>query len=167
MSETNITIRSMTGQHEAESCARMMANTDPWVTLGRDYAACLKSVLNPDREVYVAVGEGESSEIAGLLILNMHGAFVGYLQSICVAPNWQNRGVGTQLIAFAEQRIFRDVPNVFLCVSSFNPNARRLYERLGYELIGEIKDFMTAGYSEFLLRKTLGPTAGYVGQPGR
>lgn len=167
MSETNITIRLMTGQHEAESCARMMANTDPWVTLGRDYAACLKSVLNPDREVYVAVGEGESSEIAGLLILNMHGAFVGYLQSICVAPNWQNRGVGTQLIAFAEQRIFRDVPNVFLCVSSFNPNARRLYERLGYELIGEIKDFMTAGYSEFLLRKTLGPTAGYVGQPGR
>ncbi len=167
MSETNITIRLMTGQHEAESCARMMANTDPWVTLGRDYAACLKSVLNPDREVYVAVGEGDSSEIAGLLILNMHGAFVGYLQSICVAPNWQNRGVGTQLIAFAEQRIFRDVPNVFLCVSSFNPNARRLYERLGYELIGEIKDFMTAGFSEFLLRKTLGPTAGYVGQPGR
>lgn len=156
---TNIQIRLIQNSSEIEMCARTMANTDPWITLGRDYAACLQSIQHPDKEVYVAVGEGD--EIAGLLVLNMHGAFVGYLQSICVAPAWQNRGVGTRLIAFAEARIFRDVPNVFLCVSSFNPDARRLYERLGYEVIGEIKDFMMAGYSEFLLRKTLGPTAGY------
>lgn len=159
---TNIQIRLIQTSSETEICARMMAHTDPWLTLGRDDAACLQSIQHPDKEVYVAVGEGD--EIAGLLVLNMHGAFVGYLQSICVAPAWQNRGVGTRLIAFAEDRIFRDVPNVFLCVSSFNPNARRLYERLGYEFIGEIKDFMMAGYSEFLLRKTLGPTADYAGR---
>ncbi|GIK65123.1 MAG: hypothetical protein BroJett018_29170 [Chloroflexota bacterium] len=162
---TNIQIRLIQNSSETEICARMMANTDPWITLGRDYAACLQNILHPDKEVYVAVGEGDGTdEIAGLLVLNMHGAFVGYLQSICVAPQWQNRGVGTRLIAFAEERIFRDVPNVFLCVSSFNPGARRLYARLGYEVIGEIKDFMMAGYSEFLLRKTLGPTAGYLGR---
>lgn len=162
---TNIQIRLIQNSSETEICARMMANTDPWITLGRDYAACLQNILHPDKEVYVAVGEGDGTdEIAGLLVLNMHGAFVGYLQSICVAPQWQNRGVGTRLIAFAEERIFRDVPNVFLCVSSFNPDARRLYARLGYEVIGEIKDFMMAGYSEFLLRKTLGPTAGYLGR---
>lgn len=162
---SSIQIRPIQNTNEVEKCARMMANTDPWITLGRDYAACLQSIEHPDKEVYVAVGEGaDGDEIAGLLVLNMHGAFVGYLQSICVAPQWQNRGVGTRLIAFAEARIFRDVPNVFLCVSSFNPDARRLYERLGYELIGEIKDFMLAGYSEFLLRKTLGPTAGYQGR---
>lgn len=160
---TSNQIRPIYNSREAEICARMMANTDPWITLGRDFAACLQNIQHPDKEVYVAVGD-DGDEIAGLLVLNMHGAFVGYLQSICVAPQWQNRGVGTRLIAFAEERIFRDVPNVFLCVSSFNPDARRLYERLGYELIGEIKDFMMAGYSEFLLRKTLGPTAGYPGR---
>jgi ribosomal protein S18 acetylase RimI-like enzyme len=65
--------------------------------------------------------------------------------------------VGTDLIRFAEERIFPTYPNVFLCVSSFNPRARALYERLGYELIGELHDFLIAGHSEFLLRKTTGP----------
>ncbi len=61
------------------------------------------------------------------------------------------------MIAFAEERIFQNHPNVFLCVSSFNPDARRLYERLGYEYIGELKDFIVAGHSELIYRKTLGP----------
>lgn len=43
----------------------------------------------------------------------------------------------------------------FLCVSSFNPRARALYERLGYELIGELKDFVIDGASELLMRKRL------------
>jgi RimJ/RimL family protein N-acetyltransferase len=35
--------------------------------------------------------------------------------------------------------------------------ARRLYERLGYELIGELRDDLVRGSSELLLRKTIGP----------
>jgi hypothetical protein len=42
-------------------------------------------------------------------------------------------------------------------VSSFNPDARRLYERLGYSVVGELKDLIVPGHSEILLRKTLGP----------
>ena len=67
------------------------------------------------------------------------------------------RGVGRRLLAFAEERIFRESPNVFLCVSSFNAGARRLYLRLGYELIGELKDYIVRGHSELLMRKTRGP----------
>ena len=69
----------------------------------------------------------------------------------------RGRGVGTRLVEFAERRIFSETPNVFLCVSSFNPRARALYERLGYELIGELKDYLIEGASEFLMRKTIGP----------
>ena len=58
---------------------------------------------------------------------------------------------------FAEERIFRDSPNVFLCVSSFNTRAKALYERLGYELVGELKDYIVKGYSEYVFRKTVGP----------
>ena len=32
-----------------------------------------------------------------------------------------------------------------------------MYERLGYEVIGELKDYLTRGYAEILLRKTVGP----------
>ena len=56
-------------------------------------------------------------------------------------------------------RILRDHPNVFLCVSGFNPAARRLYERLGYTCIGELKDYVVQDQSEWLYRKTRGPLA--------
>ena len=44
-----------------------------------------------------------------------------------------------------------------MCVSSFNTEAQKLYLRLGYEIVGELKDYIVAGYSEILLRKTIGP----------
>ena len=74
-------------------------------------------------------------------------------------------GLGTQLVAFAEQRIHRESPNVFLCVSSFNPGARSLYERLGYEFVGTLKDFLVEGYDELLYRKSSGPWNTFKPQP--
>jgi ribosomal-protein-alanine N-acetyltransferase len=61
------------------------------------------------------------------------------------------------LIEFSEKRIFTEAPNVFMCVSSFNTKAKDLYERLGYEIIGELKDYILSGQSEILMRKTLAP----------
>ena len=94
-------------------------------------------------------------------MLNMKGAFVGYIQTVCVAPECRGRGIGTLLVRFAEERVFRDTPNVFLCVSSFNADARRLYERLGYALVGELTDYLVRGHAELLMRKTLGPLTGF------
>jgi [ribosomal protein S18]-alanine N-acetyltransferase len=47
------------------------------------------------------------------------------------------------------------------CVSSFNTDAQRLYERLGYQRVSELPDYIVAGYSEILLRKTTGPLTGF------
>ena len=143
---------------EADICARMMARSEPWKTLRRDYRASYKLLTDPTKEVTIAELE---SEIAGCIIITMRGAFVGYIQSICVAERWRDQGIGTQLLKHAEQRIFRDTPNVFLCVSSFNSGARRLYERLGYQLVGELTDYVVAGHSELLLRKTIAPLADF------
>jgi ribosomal protein S18 acetylase RimI-like enzyme len=131
-----------------------MAGTDPWITLGRGYEASLARIKDPSREVYVAIDE---SGVAGFLILCMVGAFVGYIQTVLVAPDRQGRGIGSQLVEFAENRIFEESPNAFLCVSSFNTGARRLYERLGYRYIGELSDYIVRGHSELLFRKTRGP----------
>src|SRR5919206_5822 len=108
------------------------------------------------QEVYVAVRDGS---VVGFVILVVKGAFVGYIRTIAVRADWRSRGLGRRLIWFAEERIFRDSPNVFICVSSFNERARALYERLGYELVGELRDYIVQGHSEWLLRKTLGPLA--------
>jgi len=44
-----------------------------------------------------------------------------------------------------------------MCVSSLNLGARRLYDRLGYQVIGELTNYIVQGHSEILLRKTTGP----------
>ena len=147
-------IRPVASDEELAQCARMMAGTDPWMTLGRGYEASLRIIKDPSREVYVAVDE---SGLAGCLVLCMVGAFIGYIQTVIVAPDRQGKGIGSQLVAFAEDRIFRQSPNAFLCVSSFNSGARRLYERLGYRYVGELSDYIVRGHSELLFRKTQAP----------
>ncbi|MFC1683362.1 GNAT family N-acetyltransferase [Candidatus Zixiibacteriota bacterium] len=152
--QKDLVISRLASNDQAEQCARMMAGSEPWITLGRDHESCLNLLGAPSREVYVGlIGE----QVAGFIILVMQGVFRGYIQTVGVLPSLRSRGFGTQLIEFAEQRIFREVPNVFLCVSSFNVQAQRLYRRLGYEVIGEIREFFVPGHSEILMRKSLGP----------
>ena len=148
------TIRPIQGREEIDVCARMMAGSEPWITLQRDYDASVQTLTSTGKEVYVAA---DGKEILGFIILNMQGGFIGYIQSIGVAPEWRSRGIGRRLVAYAEERIFRDSPNVFICVSSFNPGAQRFYRSLGYEAIGELKDFIVRDHSEVLLRKTIAP----------
>jgi ribosomal protein S18 acetylase RimI-like enzyme len=155
---SELTIHPLATDADTEACARLMAASDPWKTLGADLSAALRTMRDETRERYVAHRDGV---LAGFLILHMTGTFSGYIQSVCLVPETRGHGLGTALIHFAEERIFRERPNVFLLVSSFNPDARRLYERLGYRVIGELPDFIVAGHSEILLRKTRGPLRGY------
>ncbi len=135
-----------------------MAQSEPWISLQRDFEHALNLLSDRAKEVYVAhVGDA----LAGHVTVNMQGALTGYIQVLVVAPAWRSRGVGAQLMRFAEERIFRESPNVFLCVSGFNPRAQKFYQRLGYERIGELKDYVIAGGVEILMRKTIGPRAGF------
>ena len=159
--ETAAVVRHLATDDEAEACARIMSSSEPWVTLQRDYTASLDAVRDPTREVYVATPAGVD-QVVGFLILSMRGAFAGYIQSVGVRDDWRGRGLGTQLVAFAESRIFAESPNAFICVSSFNDRARALYERLGYETVGELRDYIVRGHSEWLLRKSIAPLADWT-----
>jgi ribosomal protein S18 acetylase RimI-like enzyme len=152
-------VRPLATPDEAEWCATLMSSSEPWLTLGRTFEASLRLLQDPTREVYLAES---GTERAGFLILSLAGPLSGYLQTICIAPGSRGQGLGSELLAFAEARIFQVSPNVFLCVSSFNPEARRLYERSGYKLVGELGDFLVPEHSELLFRKSLGAWSGFV-----
>lgn len=147
-------ISRLGNEADARRCAELMACSEPWLTLGRDRDSAYTLITSPSRETFIGILDGE---LAGFMVLCMEGAFVGYLQSICVAPEYRNRGIGSRLLAYCEARILASSPNVFLCVSSFNQDARRWYQRMGYEVIGELRDYLVEGHSEMLLRKTIGP----------
>jgi ribosomal protein S18 acetylase RimI-like enzyme len=131
-----------------------MATSEPWLTLGRGYDESVKTLRDPEKEVYVAY---QREKLAGFVIINMKGALRGYIQTVCILPAWRGQGIGSKLILFAEERIFRESPNVFMFVSSFNLQAQKLYERLGYEVVGTLKNYFVTGHDEILLRKTLAP----------
>lgn len=155
----DVEIRELDRESETDACARLMAGSEPWITLRRSYEESVRILRDPSREVYVAV-VGE--EVVGFTILRMTGAFIGYIQTVAVEPDWRGRGIGSRLIRFAEEWIFRQTPNVFINVSSFNPDARRLYERLGFQVVGELHDYIVAGHSEILMRKTIAPLSEFV-----
>lgn len=138
---------------DAPECAELMASSEPWLTLRVSREAALAALTDPAREVHVV---RDSKGIAGFVIIDLRGLLRGYVQILCVRADCRGRGLGSVLLRWAEERIFRESPNVFLCVSSFNEGARRLYERRGYELVGTLCGFVVAGHDELLLRKTRG-----------
>jgi ribosomal protein S18 acetylase RimI-like enzyme len=157
-----IRIRPLGGEEEAWACADLMAATDPWITLGRTRDETHQVVTNPIAQTHVAE---INDEIVGLLVIATKVPLLGgYVMTLAVHSDHRNRGIGRKLLAFAEDLIFRTSPNVFLCVSSFNTDAQRFYERLGYTRIGELTDFIIAGAGEILMRKTLGPKATFRAQ---
>ena len=140
-------------------CARMMEKTDPWITLELDYNQCLKAFEGSSKEIWVVEIEGK---IAGFVILQIGGTFKGYIQTICIDEAFRGKGLGRKLLQFCEDRILKISPNIFICVSSFNKGALRLYEEFGFKLVGELDNFVKEGFTELLLRKTFGPMVGYL-----
>ena len=139
---------------EREWAACVMSESDPWLTLGRDVAQCRAFIAPaPDSELLIAHVDGEP---AGFLFLRPRG-FAGspYIASIGVAAAHRGRGVGSEMLRHAETRYAPTARHIFLCVSSFNADARRLYERVGYKHVGTLPDYLIDGASELIMHKRL------------
>ena len=154
INKRSVKIRRLNGYNKARRCAKLMTNSEPWITLKRSYHDSLRIFADPKRESYVAEIK---DEIIGFLVIQMAGSFTGYIQSIGIAPLWRNQGIGSQMMEYAEKRIFSEKPNVFVCVSSFNKKARKFYDNRGYKQVGELENYFIKGQSEYMLRKTMAP----------
>jgi len=156
--EENLTITLTSDPEDFSECANMMCTTDPWITLKMDYDLCLTAFEGSFKEIYVLRIQ---SIIAGFVIIQTGGTFSGYIQTICISEKYRGRGLGRKLLIFCEERILRFSPNIFICVSSFNKGAIKLYYDFGFKLIGKLDNFVREGLDELLLRKTVGPRVGY------
>lgn len=149
-----IKIIPFSSDQDAMACAEVMHSTEPWITLGLTPEKALEISSDPVLERYMAM---QGDERAGFILINTGAQFPGYIKILCVSPAFRGKGVGRMLMQFAEDRIFRDFPNMFLCVSSFNTRAQQFYKSLGFHVVGELTDYLIEGHSEILMRKTIGP----------
>jgi ribosomal-protein-alanine N-acetyltransferase len=133
-------------------CARLMAGSEPWITLSRDLEQSRTALRRPGGELFVA---REGGQPVGFILIHPYG-FAGspYITSVAVETGARGKGIGAQLLAFAEKHV-AERRFIFLCVSSFNRRAQELYYRLGYERVGEIPNYVIEGHSELLLCKKL------------
>ena len=154
---------------DVAGCARIVAGDPLWQRYGLTVARArraLQGVLGQRRRGSLAartIGEvvvaREGDRVQGFVWFRLDGTFhlSGYVRWIAVAPAARGRGVGERLMRHAEERIFRRGPNVFLTVSDFNRRAQAFYRKLGYTEVGAIRNYVVAGITERLYRKTRGP----------
>lgn len=136
-----------------EWCSRLMASSEPWLTLNRDQEAAYGAMRLPGRELFIA---RENGQPVGFILLSPHGmAASPYINSVAVDARVRGQGIGTALLSFAE-RHFAGRKHLFLLVSSFNKKAQKLYRRRGYNFIGELKGYIVPEHDELIFCKKLG-----------
>lgn len=151
-------IQNTVDPEDFKCCAKIMAESEPWITLGISYPDCLTAFEGPCKVVAILKKE---QTIIGFVIMQTCGSFKGYIQTLAVDKAFRGRGYGTVLLHFCEEKILHYSPNIFICVSSFNTSALQLYLKFGFEQVGQLSNFVKEGYTELLLRKTVGPLNGY------
>jgi ribosomal protein S18 acetylase RimI-like enzyme len=138
---------------DREWAAQLMVRSEPWTTLRRPLEACRAVLNDPAYQVYVSRVRDERS---GFLVLDPRGvAGAPYVKSVAIAPEFRGQGLGSRLLGFAEDLFRPRARHLFLCVSSFNDGARRLYERIGYAPVGSVQDMALEGASELIMCKRL------------
>lgn len=87
----------------------------------------------------VAIYEGQ---IIGVTLVTRRRPQEGFTAEICVLPAYQRRGVGRALLYHTHAALLAArLPTATLGVTAGNP-ARRLYEQLGYRLVGSVWTFV-------------------------
>jgi len=138
---------------EKEIAAHLFAGSEPWISLGIGIEQCRLNCYDHEFQLYVSYSDNRP---AGAVLIDPRGvAGSPYIKSIAVFPEFRGKGMGTSLIKFAEDMFRGKARHIFICVSSFNKRAEKLYMNLGFQLVGELRDYIINGASEMLLWKKL------------
>ncbi|MBN1293359.1 MAG: GNAT family N-acetyltransferase [Candidatus Latescibacteria bacterium] len=140
---------------DIQRCAEIMAVTPIWEKYERtmdDALTFIKNELNAGNFIWVYEEENTVKGFIGCVEHGMMGEFP-YVRMVMVDGSHQGKGIGTKLLNYLEDLMFRNKHLIFMMVTDFNTDALRLYRRLGYEKVGEIPDYKKEGVNEYLLMK--------------
>jgi ribosomal protein S18 acetylase RimI-like enzyme len=134
-----------------QACNAITAASEPWKTLNERVDFLTYLTL---KQAYVCV---IGNVAAGFILFTVEPVFArgGYVRAVGVDPAMRRQGIGRKLLVFAESRIARRSPNVYLCVSSFNRRGQAFYKGLGYMRVGKLPGLIVAGASEYIFWKRL------------
>lgn len=137
------------------NCTEILQNSE----LGNAYfsdeqkAKAMLQYALEKKELYIALNE--QGECVGFIYCIQNGVFGSYpyLHIISVKEDCRGNGIGSLLMSYFEGKYPSD--KYFLTVDDFNINAKKLYERLGYQCVGQLPDFYKKGIDCYLMMKRL------------
>ena len=139
---------------QAQATGAVLAVSEPWVSL-KFSASTLATYLmrdDPALRRYAVTVEGE---LAGVICLRTPWLRGPYIELLGLFPNARGKGIGKQLLSWAESEAQRESKNLWVVASSFNQQALSFYESFGFTRIGAIPGLVAAEQDEILLRKVL------------
>jgi len=148
----DFTIRPMDRQ-DHPAAARIMAGSDPWLTLGIDEARALATM--EAQGIPGVVATLDNGTMLGFIRYEPKGfiGYAAYIRTVAVAPQARGKRVGETLMNHVESLVFEQAPLLFLFCSTFNVRGQAFYERLGYERVGTVDAMLVPQHGEVLLVK--------------
>lgn len=97
----------------------------------RETLRVLSNQLAVDRDL-VIVAEDDKQDIVGAIVGTIDGD-TGFFYCLAVHPNYQNKKIGTELVAALEQRFWQKrVKRIWITVDSGTEKLLSFYQHLGY-----------------------------------
>jgi ribosomal protein S18 acetylase RimI-like enzyme len=141
---------------EVGDCARLaeaIVAMPPWTVMNypaESMANFLAALGDNVSRFRVEVG-GENAGVVSVRYPWLKGP---YLELLALWPKFQGQGLGTRILGWFEQEAVRhEARNLWVCASSYNEGALRLYERHGFHRVATLPGLLIDGDDEILLRK--------------
>lgn len=139
---------------QAQAVAEMLARSEPWLSLKFSASALANYLLRDDpalRRYAISV----DGDLAGVICVRYPWLRGPYIELLGLSPNHRGKGLGRQVLDWAEAEARREARNLWVLTSSFNHAALHFYESLGFNPIGPIQGLVSPEHDEILLRKCL------------
>ncbi len=139
---------------QALAAAKLLSISEPWVSLKFSITGLANYLTRDDaalRRYVISVDD----KLVGVICVRHPWLRGPYIELLGLFPNYRGKGLGKQVLAWAETEARRESRNLWVVASSFNHQALNFYQSLGFYPIGPIQGLVTPEHDEILLRKCL------------
>lgn len=116
----------------------------------------LEALLSDNPKTFL-LAEVQSGIVAGYCVASQKRT-TAHLVSIAVLPEFRQHGIGTALIRALIGRLDSNIVKLRLEVKQGNSDARKLYERLGFNNVGLVEGYYADGTPAVVMQLALNDT---------
>jgi diamine N-acetyltransferase len=142
-------------REQAEAIAEVLAVSEPWASLNFS-ATSLANYLMRDDAALRRYAVFVDDQLIGVFCVRTPWLRGPYIELLGLFPDSRGKGIGKQLLVWAETEARREAKNLWVLTSSFNHQALEFYQSQGFYPIGPIQGLVSPEHDEILLRKCLG-----------